>query len=128
MLAPVADGLIVGSAIVRRLAEAANKPRETVLKDVGDYVATLVAATELNRHIFGMDDFVRFAGATVPSFRVRNCGFQFRAPRQPQQDWRRHDGRNQGDEHEHAEYALRNDVQLVADVDDDQFHQSACSS
>ena len=43
-LAPVADGLIVGSAVVRRVAEAANKPRDTVLKDVGDYVASLVAA------------------------------------------------------------------------------------
>ena len=43
-LAPVADGLIVGSAIVRRIAAAATKPRQTVLKDVGDYVATLIAA------------------------------------------------------------------------------------
>jgi tryptophan synthase alpha chain len=44
LLAPVADGLIVGSAVVRRIAEAANRPRETVLKEVGDYVASLVAA------------------------------------------------------------------------------------
>jgi tryptophan synthase alpha chain len=43
-LAPVADGLIVGSAIVRRVAEAATKPREKVLADVGSYVATLLAA------------------------------------------------------------------------------------
>jgi tryptophan synthase alpha chain len=43
-LAPVADGLIVGSAIVRRIAAAATKPRNTVLNDVGDYVATLIAA------------------------------------------------------------------------------------
>ena len=43
-LAPVADGLIVGSAIVRRIAEA--KPREKVLKNVGDYVASLIAALE----------------------------------------------------------------------------------
>jgi tryptophan synthase alpha chain len=43
-LAPVADGLIVGSAIVRRIAEAANKPREAVLKDVGDYVGGLLTA------------------------------------------------------------------------------------
>jgi tryptophan synthase alpha chain len=43
-LAPVADGLIVGSAIVRRIAEASKKPREAVLKDVGDYVASLIAA------------------------------------------------------------------------------------
>ena len=43
-LAPVADGLIVGSAVVRRIAEAATKPREVVLKDVGEYVATLIKA------------------------------------------------------------------------------------
>ena len=44
LLAPVADGLIVGSAIVRRIATAAEKPREQVLRDVGDYVAELLAA------------------------------------------------------------------------------------
>jgi tryptophan synthase alpha chain len=44
LLAPVADGLIVGSAIVRRIAAAADEPREKVLKDVGDYLATLAAA------------------------------------------------------------------------------------
>jgi tryptophan synthase alpha chain len=44
LLAPVADGLIVGSAIVRRTATAADQPRERVLKDVGDYVAELLAA------------------------------------------------------------------------------------
>src|SRR5262245_48164901 len=44
LLAPVADGLIVGSAIVRRVAEAATKPRDAVLQDVGDYAATLLAA------------------------------------------------------------------------------------
>ena len=43
-LAPVADGLIVGSAIVRRVAEAATKPREEVLGDVGSYAASLLAA------------------------------------------------------------------------------------
>jgi tryptophan synthase alpha chain len=43
-LAPVADGLIVGSAIVRRIAEAQTKPREAVLKEVGEYVATLLSA------------------------------------------------------------------------------------
>ena len=48
LLAPVADGLIVGSAIVRRIAEADRKPRETVLKDVGEYVASLVAAVNEN--------------------------------------------------------------------------------
>jgi tryptophan synthase alpha chain len=44
MLAPVADGLIVGSAIVRRVAEAATKPRKKVLTEIGDYVAELLAA------------------------------------------------------------------------------------
>jgi tryptophan synthase alpha chain len=44
LLAPVADGLIVGSAIVRRIAEAASKPRDGVLKEVGDYAASLLAA------------------------------------------------------------------------------------
>lgn len=44
LLAPVADGLIVGSAIVRRVAAAHEQPREKVLRDVGDYVATLLAA------------------------------------------------------------------------------------
>jgi len=47
LLAPVADGLIVGSAIVRRIASAADQPRENVLKDVGDYVAELLAALEM---------------------------------------------------------------------------------
>ncbi len=46
MLAPVADGLIVGSAIVRRIAAAGQKPREAVLRDVGDYVSSLVAALD----------------------------------------------------------------------------------
>ncbi len=44
LLAPVADGLIVGSAIVRRIAAAADKRRETVLADVGNYVSALLAA------------------------------------------------------------------------------------
>lgn len=46
LLAPVADGLIVGSAIVRRVATAAERPRDEVLKEVGDYVAELLAAFE----------------------------------------------------------------------------------
>src|SRR4051794_7571268 len=44
LLAPVADGLIVGSAIVRRVAEAATKPREAVLRDVGEYASSLLGA------------------------------------------------------------------------------------
>jgi tryptophan synthase alpha chain len=44
LLAPAADGLIVGSAIVRRIAEAETKPRAAVLKSVGDYAAELMKA------------------------------------------------------------------------------------
>ncbi len=43
-LAPVADGLIVGSAIVRRIAEAGHKPRAAVLRDIADYADELLAA------------------------------------------------------------------------------------
>ena len=42
MLAPVADGIIVGSAIVRRIAEGNQKPTEQLVREIGDYVATLV--------------------------------------------------------------------------------------
>jgi tryptophan synthase alpha chain len=45
-LAPVADGLIVGSAIVRRIATATQRPQGEVLTDVGQYVAGLLAALE----------------------------------------------------------------------------------
>ena len=44
LLAPVADGLIVGSAIVRRVAEAADRPRSEVLQEVRKYADELVAA------------------------------------------------------------------------------------
>jgi tryptophan synthase alpha chain len=46
MLSPVADGLIVGSAIVRRVAEAGVKPRDQVLAEIGRYVSSLLAAME----------------------------------------------------------------------------------
>ena len=51
LLAPVADGLIVGSAIVRHVAalgaEASNPAaRSAALRQIGDYVAELVAALE----------------------------------------------------------------------------------
>jgi tryptophan synthase alpha chain len=46
MLAPVADGLIVGSAFVRRIADAATRPRDQVLGEIGDYVAELLAAMD----------------------------------------------------------------------------------
>ncbi len=44
MLSPVADGLIVGSAIVRRIAAAGERSRAEVLADVGAYVDELLAA------------------------------------------------------------------------------------
>lgn len=44
LLAPVADGLIVGSAIVRRMAEAETRPREQVQAEIGQVVAELLAA------------------------------------------------------------------------------------
>ncbi len=44
LLAPVADGLIVGSAIVRRVAGAATRGRKATLHEVGEYVASLVTA------------------------------------------------------------------------------------
>lgn len=46
MLSPVADGLIVGSAIVRHLAEAAAKPREQVLQEIDAYAGELLAAMD----------------------------------------------------------------------------------
>ena len=46
MLSPVADGLIVGSAIVRRVAETATTSREKVLTGIGDYVTELLSAME----------------------------------------------------------------------------------
>jgi tryptophan synthase alpha chain len=41
-LAPVADGLIIGSAIVRRLAEAINRPRAEVVREIGQFIGELV--------------------------------------------------------------------------------------
>jgi tryptophan synthase alpha chain len=46
MLAPVADGLIVGSAIVRRIADTAGKSRQEVLTEIGNYAGELIAALE----------------------------------------------------------------------------------
>jgi tryptophan synthase alpha chain len=43
-LAPVADGLIVGSAIVRRLSQAINRPRGDVVQEIGQFVAELARA------------------------------------------------------------------------------------
>jgi tryptophan synthase alpha chain len=43
-LGPVSDGLIVGSAIVRRIAEAREKGRDETIQSIGDYVDKLIAA------------------------------------------------------------------------------------
>ncbi|MGE3778647.1 MAG: tryptophan synthase subunit alpha [Pirellulaceae bacterium] len=44
VVAPVADGVIVGSALVRRMAEASTKPRSDVLASVGDLAQSLMGA------------------------------------------------------------------------------------
>jgi len=45
-LAPVADGLIVGSALVRRLGDAVNRSRPEIVKEIGDFVGSLADALE----------------------------------------------------------------------------------
>lgn len=46
-LAPIADGLIVGSAIVRRIAELEGRPQAEIVAAVGNFVSELAKA--LNR-------------------------------------------------------------------------------
>lgn len=43
-LAPFADGLIVGSALVRRLGDSAHRPREEVVREIGEFVGALADA------------------------------------------------------------------------------------
>jgi tryptophan synthase alpha chain len=43
-LAPLADGLIVGSALVRRLADVAHLPRAEVVAGIGRFIAELAEA------------------------------------------------------------------------------------
>lgn len=45
-LLPVADGLIVGSAIVRRLEAAGKRPSAEVVREIGEFVGTLVEALD----------------------------------------------------------------------------------
>jgi tryptophan synthase alpha chain len=45
-LAPVADGLIVGSALVRRLADARSRTRSDVVREIGQFVADLASGLE----------------------------------------------------------------------------------
>ncbi|MHA1571964.1 MAG: tryptophan synthase subunit alpha [Alphaproteobacteria bacterium] len=40
-VAQVADGVIVGSAIVKRIAAAAGRPRDALVADIGDFIAKL---------------------------------------------------------------------------------------
>lgn len=44
LLGPVCDGLIVGSAIVKRIASAAEQGTEATIASVGEYAAELVSA------------------------------------------------------------------------------------
>ncbi|MBA2115948.1 tryptophan synthase subunit alpha [Bremerella alba] len=44
MLKEACDGVIVGSAIVRRLCEAESKPQEQVIQEVGEYADSLLDA------------------------------------------------------------------------------------
>lgn len=46
-LAPVADGLIVGSALVRRLEGAKDRPRDEVVAEIGGFVAELAQALKV---------------------------------------------------------------------------------
>ncbi|MCH2113783.1 MAG: tryptophan synthase subunit alpha [Pirellulales bacterium] len=46
VLCQVADGLIVGSAIVRRMADAATDSRDQALRQVGDYLSSLLAVMD----------------------------------------------------------------------------------
>ena len=44
LLSPVADGLIVGSAIVRKMAEVSDLNEESKLDEIGSLVDDLIAA------------------------------------------------------------------------------------
>ncbi len=49
MLAPVADGLIVGSALVRRIAEAKDQPRPKAIQTALEFLRQLTAALKPNK-------------------------------------------------------------------------------
>jgi tryptophan synthase alpha chain len=44
MLRDVCDGVIVGSALVRRLEQIGARPADEVITEVQDYIRSLVAA------------------------------------------------------------------------------------
>ena len=48
-LAPAVDGVIVGSALVRRIAAAAERPRDAVIQEAGEFIASLAAALNGDR-------------------------------------------------------------------------------
>ena len=48
-IARIADGAIVGSAIVRKIHELSSRTREELVKGVGDFAASLAAATGRTR-------------------------------------------------------------------------------
>ena len=50
MLAPAADGVIVGSAMVRRIAAAEQRPRSEVLAELGAFADELVEAAQSHHH------------------------------------------------------------------------------
>jgi tryptophan synthase alpha chain len=43
-VAPVADGVIVGSALVRRIAEAGNQSRDETIQSIGELASSLMSA------------------------------------------------------------------------------------
>ena len=45
-LAPVADGLIVGSALVRRLADVGSRTRAEIVREIGQFVEDLASGLE----------------------------------------------------------------------------------
>ncbi len=47
-VAQAADGVIVGSAIVRKVAESAGRPLPELVQEVGRFVKKLAAATKKN--------------------------------------------------------------------------------
>jgi tryptophan synthase alpha chain len=49
-LAPIADGLIVGSALVRRLGDVANLSRAEVVAEIGRFLGSLAAGLESLGH------------------------------------------------------------------------------
>jgi len=47
-VAPVADGVIVGSALVRLIAEAGNQPHRQIIQSIGDLATNLMSALRVS--------------------------------------------------------------------------------